>query len=52
MPGAYAHLSVVNDAQKHAETAGLRDETLYYLARDLKFVELGVVSPDYPYLAL
>lgn len=52
MPGAYAHLSLVNDAQKLAETAGLRDETLYCLARDLKFVELGAVSPDYPYLAL
>lgn len=52
MPGAYAHLAVVNDAQKLAEDAGLRDETLYYLGRDLKFVELGAVSPDYPYLAL
>ncbi|TWO68069.1 zinc dependent phospholipase C family protein [Caenimonas sedimenti] len=52
MPGAYAHLSVVNDAQKLAESAGLRDDTLYHLGVNLKFVELGAVSPDYPYLAL
>lgn len=52
MPGAYAHLSVVNDAQKRAQAAGLRDETLASLGLNLKFLELGAVSPDYPYLAL
>jgi len=52
MPGAYAHLSVVNDAQKLAEAVGLGNETLYHLSLNLKFVELGAVSPDYPYLAL
>lgn len=52
MPGAYAHLSVVNDAQKRANAAGLRDETLASLGLNLKFVELGAVSPDYPYLCI
>lgn len=52
MPGAYAHISVVNDAQKRAETVGLREETLLSLGRYLKYLELGSVSPDYPYLTL
>lgn len=52
MPGAYTHLAVVNDAQKRAEAAGLREDTLASLGLYLKFVELGAVSPDYPYLTL
>jgi hypothetical protein len=52
MPGAYAHLSVVNDAQKRADAAGLREVTLVSLGLHLKFLELGSVSPDYPYLSL
>jgi hypothetical protein len=52
MPGAYAHLALVNDAQKRAEAAGLRDDTLASLGLYLKYLELGSVSPDYPYLAL
>lgn len=51
MPGAYAHIAVVNDAQKRAGAAGLRDQTAAALGRFLKFAELGAVSPDYPYLA-
>lgn len=52
MPGAYAHLSVVNDAQKRADAAGLREDTLVSLGLHLSFLELGSVSPDYPYLSL
>jgi hypothetical protein len=52
MPGAYAHIAVVNDAQKRAEAAGLREDTLASLGLHLKFLELGSVSPDYPYLSL
>lgn len=52
MPGAYAHIAIVNDAQKRVKQAGLRTETAALLGRHLKFVELGAVSPDYPYLAL
>lgn len=52
MSGAYAHIAIVNDAQKRAEAAGLREDTLASLGLHLKFLELGSVSPDYPYLAL
>ncbi len=52
MPGAYAHIALVNAAQKWTDTAGLRKKTSRNLARDLKYLELGAVSPDYPYLAL
>lgn len=52
MPGAYAHIAVVNDAQKRAGSAALRDETLLALGLHLKYLELGSVSPDYPYLTL
>lgn len=52
MPGAYAHIAVVNDAQKRAGSAGLRDDTLVGLGLFLKYAELGAVSPDYPYLTL
>lgn len=52
MPGAYAHIAVVNAAQKWTDTVGLRKKTSRDLARNLKYLELGAVSPDYPYLAL
>lgn len=52
MPGAYAHIAIVNAAQKDAEQAGLREDTLLSLGLNLKFLELGSVSPDYPYLTL
>lgn len=52
MPGAYAHIAVVNAAQKWSDTVGLRKVTSRNLARDLKYLEFGAVSPDYPYLAL
>lgn len=52
MSGAYTHLCIVNEACKLAPRAGLRRSTLRALGVHLKFVELGAVSPDYPYLAL
>ncbi len=52
MPGAYAHIAIVNDAQKRTDTVGLSDETAESLALYLKYIELGAVSPDYPYLAI
>ena len=51
MSGAYTHISVVNDARAAAKTAGLRKSTLKAIGLHLNFVELGSVSPDYPYLA-
>lgn len=41
MPGAYAHITVVNDAQKRAEAAGLREDTL----ASLKFLQNHHGSP-------
>lgn len=52
MSGAYTHIAIVNDAQKRADSAGLREDTLLSLGLYLKYAELGAVSPDYPYLSL
>lgn len=51
MSGAYTHISIVNDARAAAKSAGLRKSTLRAIGLHLHFVELGCVSPDYPYLA-
>lgn len=51
MSGAYTHISIVNDARAAAKSAGLRKSTLKAIGLHLHFVELGCVSPDYPYLA-
>lgn len=51
MSGAYTHISIVNDARATAKDAGLRKSTLKAIGLHLHFVELGCVSPDYPYLA-
>jgi hypothetical protein len=52
MSGAYTHIAIVNDAQKRTDSVKLRNETAISLGLNLKYVELGAVSPDYPYLAL
>jgi hypothetical protein len=52
MSGAYTHISIVNDARVKASGAGLRKPTLKALGLYLKYVELGAMSPDYPYLDL
>lgn len=52
MSGAYTHLAIANDARPLAARAGLRSSTLKALGLHLKYVELGAVSPDYPYLCL
>lgn len=51
MSGAYTHLTIANEARQHARHIGLRKTTLAALGLHLKYVELGAVSPDYPYLA-
>lgn len=51
MSGAYTHISIVNDARAAAKSVGLRKSTLKAIGLHLHFVELGCVSPDYPYLA-
>ena len=51
MAGAYAHITVVNHAQKMAKQTAMSKDTKYALGMHLKYAELGAVSPDYPYLA-
>jgi hypothetical protein len=55
MPGAYAHLTMVNvlRARRHMENRlRFSDAAAAALLTYLSFCELGAVSPDYPYLAL
>lgn len=55
MPGAFAHLTLVNVARETPRLAaieGFPRAAIAILQRHLSFCELGAVSPDYPYLAL
>lgn len=52
MSGAYTHLAVANEASAAVRKLELRDSTKSALRKYLAFVELGAVSPDYPYLGL
>lgn len=54
MPGAYTHLTLVNLAREpHRLTAaGLTPAVGKALLKHLKYLELGAVSPDLPYLTL
>lgn len=54
MAGAYAHLTVVNKAftGSELEELSLSNDALIALADYSSFIELGSVSPDYPYLAI
>lgn len=55
MPGAYAHLTLVNLAREPARLEagpGLPAAAALALGRWFKYCELGAVSPDTPYLAL
>ena len=51
MPGAYAHITAVNVARERLEgQEGFPREGLSIVSDWLKYVELGSVGPDYPYL--
>lgn len=54
MPGAYAHITLVNLAREPArlEDAGVPLAAIRAVLRHFRFCELGAVSPDYPYLDL
>jgi len=54
MPGAFAHITAVNFALSNANLKKLDmpKKAKLILSRNQKFVELGCVSPDYPYLML
>jgi len=55
MPGAYAHMTLVNLLRKPArleEIPGFPNEAISAVLEYFRFTELGAVSPDYPYLAI
>ncbi len=55
MPGAYAHLTLVNQARETSRLeslSGFEGEQISSLLDYAKYCELGCVSPDYPYLSL
>ena len=55
MPGAYAHITVVNEFRNTDKLLAIPDfpqEAAKAFLRWFKFAELGAVSPDYPYLAV
>lgn len=54
MPGAYAHITLVNLAKEphRLETAGVPIPAIQAVLNHFGFCELGAVSPDYPYLHL
>lgn len=55
MPGAYAHITLVNELkepQRLEAVPRFPAEAISALLDYFKFCELGAVSPDYPYLAI
>lgn len=54
MPGAYAHITLVNLAREPERliAAGVPIAAIQILSSHFRFCELGAVSPDYPYLHL
>lgn len=55
MPGAYAHMTLVNLLKETARlegSAGFPNAAIPAVLDHFKFCELGAVSPDYPYLAV
>ncbi|WP_345861496.1 zinc dependent phospholipase C family protein [Shewanella algae] len=55
MPGAYAHLTLVNSLRQPLELEAVTHmpkDAIRALLKHFKYCELGAVSPDYPYLAL
>ena len=55
MPGAYAHITLVNQLREPSRLEALPDfpnQLIIAVLRHFKYCELGSVSPDYPYLAV
>ena len=54
MPGAYAHITLVNVLSEphRLKALGFTNPAAAAALDYLKFIELGAVSPDYPYLAV
>jgi len=55
MPGAYAHITLVNQLREPIQLEGIPgfgNDAITSVLDYFKFCELGAVSPDYPYLGL
>lgn len=55
MPGAYAHITLVNQLREPIQLEsipGFVGDAITSVLDHFKFCELGAVSPDYPYLGL
>lgn len=55
MPGAYAHITLVNLLREPARLEAIPEfpsEAISAVLEYFRFTELGAVSPDYPYLAI
>lgn len=55
MPGAYAHITLVNiskEVEALEKLDGFPTQAISALLKNFKYCELGCVSPDYPYLAV
>lgn len=54
MPGAFAHITLVNEAagKNYLDEYEIDGEAFNALFEYFEYCELGAVSPDYPYLAL
>lgn len=54
MPGAFAHLTIANLAtgDDTLNEASVNIPAKIAIAENMSFIELGCVSPDYPYLAI
>jgi hypothetical protein len=55
MPGAYAHMTLVNflrEPQRLETIPAFTNEIISAILEYFRFIELGAVSPDYPYLAI
>jgi hypothetical protein len=54
MPGAYAHITLVNEFRngRTLKKAGCPSPIVTAVKKWFKFCELGAVSPDYPYLVV
>lgn len=55
MPGAYAHITLVNMLREPKRLESIKSfptDAISAILDYFKFCELGAVSPDYPYLAL
>ena len=54
MPGAFAHITAVNLASegKTLKNLNISNKAKFIISQNIEFIELGCVSPDYPYLKI